>query len=123
MSQYLSEITPVKGKVAIWAIPKTDAPADEEAFHYQLFSQGYSPWQDGAVKVHEEEITIVVPEGINLVEAAVKTLRAAQDRIRAESVEQIEQLESRIKELALITYQPEIKVVPGYDGEPDVEVV
>ncbi len=123
MSQYLSELTPVTGKVAIWAIPKPDASADEAAFRYELFSRGYSPWQDGAVKVHEEEITVVVPEGINLVEAAVKTLRAAQEVIRADSAEQIEKLEARIKELALITYQPEIKVVPGYDGEPDVEVV
>ena len=65
---------------------------------------------------------MVVPEGINLVEAAIKTLRSEQERIRAEAHEQIEKLEARVKELGLITYEPQLEVVAGYDGEPDIEV-
>lgn len=103
----------VTGKVDIWAIPRSEwAPKDNPPFSYALYT-GTVPYQDGAVKVHSYDVTLEVPAGINLLQAAMDTLEDAKVKARETYMEQIRKLDQQIKNLQMITHQPEPKDVVG----------
>lgn len=110
--------TKVWADAAIWAIPKTvEALKYEnrvnpdgtvsEPFMYKIYVGYSTPYESGAVKVHDFEVVATVPAGINLVEKAVETMRKEIDTIRAESYNAVTKLEKRIQDLMYITHQPE----------------
>jgi len=113
-----TEKTNVEGMCYIWAYPKTDWEIKSELrgvdgdmskivpFKYSITSND-SNWRDDSVKVHEFPVTGVVPEGVDLVKAAVETLREEIARVQAETKKKVDELEEKIKNLALIEYVPE----------------
>jgi len=110
--------TSVEGTAYIWAYPNTDWEIEQdlkeagdnkltvEPFKYQITSNA-SNWRDESVLVHEFPVVGNVPEGIDLVKAAVKTLRAEIEEVQAEAAKKVSALEEKIKNLALIEYQPD----------------
>ena len=106
--------TEVVQKMAIWAIPKSDYEIEESApgempFKYQIMTSGGSPWQDGSVKVHEKEITMYVPAGLDLLEKAVETLKEQIKETRAEAQSKIYKYEAQINNLLLIEWDGNVK--------------
>jgi len=110
--------TKVWADAAIWAIPKTvEALKYEnrvnpdgtisEPFIYKIYAGYNTPYDSGAVKVHEFEVVATVPAGINLMEKAVETMRREIDSIRAESYNEVTKLEKRIQDLMYITNHSE----------------
>jgi hypothetical protein len=110
--------TIVEGTNYIWAFPKTDWEIGQELkdvdgdmtkivpFKYQITASDCN-WRDDSVLVHEFTTVGVVPAGIDLVKAAVKTLRAEIEQVQADAAKKVSELEEKIKTLALIEYQPD----------------
>lgn len=110
--------TKVEGTGYIWAIPKSDyeirnelADVDGDAskvvpFTYIIKSHD-SDYRDGAVMVHEFDIVAQVPEGVDLIKAAVATMRDEIVKLQSETKKKVDELEKKIRDLALIEYQPE----------------
>ena len=109
----------VSGKVSIWAVPTSEFDREyhkKGAFEYQLFAGTAQPWRDGSVQVVEHDVVLPVPAGVDLVMAAVETLFAAKAEVMAHAVKECEKLDKKIKELQLITYQPEEGSIDGTAG-------
>lgn len=110
--------TAVESKATIWAIPKSentikyellDHPdVTPEPFFYKIYAGYSTPYESGAVKVHDFEITAFVPAGINLVEKAVETMQKEIETIKADAYDAVTKLEKRIQDLQYITHQPEV---------------
>ena len=101
-----TETTKVTKKVQIWAIPTTlPLIGDEEPFYYEIKTS--SPYQDGSVMVHEEEIILYVPAGVDLLSAAVDTLKAEIQTTRATAEARCVNLQEQINNLLMIEYKPE----------------
>jgi len=92
--------------VGVWAIPKSsyqiEQNPDAEPFDFQV--QTGMAWQNGAVKVHEEPITITVPEGINLTAKAIETLELAKAELYGSLKEQIKEIDNQIRTLSLLEH-------------------
>lgn len=102
--------TMVEEKGAIWAIPRTPhqikASEDGCPFYYELKAGHHSPWQDGAIKLHELTLAVALPGGIPLLEKAIETYKEKIDEERITSAKKVADLQARIDTLALIEYIP-----------------
>lgn len=108
----------VNATVQIWAIPRQSWQSkDEPPFKYQVYC-GTTPYQDGAVKVADVPVTVHVPEGINLLQAAMETLEDAKVKARQTYIDQCAKIDKQMEGLRQLTYQPEPDVLDG-----EVEVV
>ena len=112
-----TERTNVGGTCYIWAVPKSDYQLQQEVkdegdavkvipFKYVIRTSS-THWQTDAVLVHEFPVTGTVPEGVDLIKAAVQTMHDEIIRIRKEADKSIAELEERISKLALLEYTPE----------------
>lgn len=103
----------VTGEVQIWAVPRSSyAPKDAPPFSYQLHA-GTIPYQDGSVKVCTHTVTLQVPAGVNLLQAALDTLEDAKVKAREAYMEKIRNLDIQIQSLRQLTHQPEPREVVG----------
>lgn len=103
----------VTDKIEIWAIPRYQwADKSEPPFSYHLYA-GTTPYQEGAVKVSTQEVTLSVPAGINLLQAALDTLEDAKVRAREAYMEKVRSLDVQIQNLRQLTHQPEPRDVVG----------
>lgn len=108
--------TKVEGTCYIWALPKTDWETQQEIdkvgienvvpFNYKITAHS-THYAIGAVKICEFDVIGTVPEGVDLIQAAVKTLREEIDEVQKEAKQKVDELNERIRKLAMITYQPE----------------
>ena len=104
----------IYGTVNVWAIPKPSYVI-EVARNTQ--EEGFSPfdyeirtdtcWQNGAVKLFEKEISLKLPAGIDLLHAALTTLKDQKKEILVEAEERCSLIDKQIQELALLEYVPE----------------
>lgn len=95
----------VEATAQIWAIPRQSwEPAENPPFSYRLYCNG-SPYTDGAVKVADAPISAFVPEGINLLQAALETLEDAKVKARQTYIEQCAKIDKQIEGLRQLTYQ------------------
>lgn len=104
-----TESTKVTSKVQIWAIPKESYEMNEEdpnalPFQYQIMSN--RPYKDGSVMVSETEISLWVPEGIDLLEKAIETLKEEIKDTRASAEIRCESLQKQINNLFLLEHKP-----------------
>ena len=110
-----TETTDVTQTIQIWAIPasawRIENYPDDPPFTYAVRTD--KPYSDGCVMVFETEITLTVPEGIDLVQAAVATLNEAINEVNAQAAVSVADLREKIKGLQLLEYKP----------EPDLSVV
>lgn len=100
--------TKVTETLQIWAIPHSkyhrESFPEDPPFFYSVRTD--KPWDSGAVKVNEEEITFTIPAGIDITTAAVDTLKAAIAEIELDTATKIAELREQIKGLLQLTYQP-----------------
>lgn len=93
------------GIVAVWAIPRSKwASDDKPPFTYELHTR--NPYESGAVKVVEHEVTLRVPAGENLVAKAVSTLEEEKNDALKAYLATVEELNLRISQLKLLTGAP-----------------
>lgn len=113
-----TERTCVEGTVGIWAVPKTDWEMDTEReegvsnplpFKFQL-STG-TVYTTGAIKLHEVEVSAWLPDGIDLLQAALKTLKEEMEHERASHDMKMADLQRRMDSLLLLTHDPEEDVI------------
>lgn len=98
----------VTGDISIWAVPRQSWESeDAPPFHYSLYSSGRYPYQEGSVKVTTVSVTLQVPAGINLLQAAIETLEEAKDQAHKTYLEKVNHIDKQIKSLQMLTYQPE----------------
>jgi len=107
----LTKKTAVTEDVAIWAVPKRAFEIQKEdydgvPFRYELHTHS-KPWQDGAVHVNTVPVTVHVPEGLNLIQKAVETLKAQKEEAYREYLKQIDAIDQKLEELQLLTYVPQ----------------
>lgn len=113
--------TEFKQNVAIWAIPKTsyqiESNPGDEPFYFEVMTN--SAWQQGAVKVHDEEISITVPEGIDITRKAIETLNAAKVELQATLNQQVSELNDQINALLQLEYVKEDVIESeNWDSDP-----
>lgn len=98
----------ITGNICIWAIPRQSWESKEAPpFSYRLYSEGANPYIDGSVKVTTIPVTLSVPAGINLLQAAMETLEDAKVQARKTYMEAVHRLDEQIKGLQMLTHQPE----------------
>ena len=97
----------VKGKVSIWAIPRSIEKIKEgkDPFRFELHTR--DPYVTGSVRIIEHEIELQLPAGIDLLAKAVETLKQQQKDIQARAQYDITQLQEQINQLQLLTHQPD----------------
>lgn len=111
----ITEKEVVTGKVFVWAVPTPSYLKDkygDRPFHYELNTSDYS-YVKGAVKVHEQEISVLVPAGINLVAKAIETLEDEKVKAREEYLKKIAEYQQQIDGLKLLP-------APSKEVEPSV---
>lgn len=104
----ITKNTEVTQALQIWAMPQstyhmTNHP-ESEPFFYEVRTD--KPWQDGAVKVHEQTVMVTVPAGIDLTKAAVATLQEAITETRANATARVDSIQEQINNLLMLTHQP-----------------
>lgn len=112
----------VKGKVHVWALPKNKDYDDmsEGPFKYEITNSGSYHWKTGAVCVFEQEVTVEVPAGIDLISKAFDTLNAAKVQAQVDYNQRIMELDKQIHQLLMLTHQPEPQGDPDFMMGPDM---
>lgn len=89
----------ITGTIEIWARPRKfyDTEGDSP-FIYEL----RRPYEDGEVKVATHEVSLAVPAGVNLVEAALETLKAKKTEIQAKADDEMAKVDKQIQSLRLL---------------------
>ena len=116
---------PVTGKVAVWALPASKWELQNnpkaEVFKYVLATG--DRWEQGAVKVQEYEISVVVPAGIDLLQRAVATLMEQKDKVLGEAQRQATEIQQQINQLLLLSGPKKEEFIDGeFLGAEPVEV-
>jgi len=108
-----TERTEVTETLEVWAIPKSSwvMENDPNQLPFRYEARIGKAYQDGAVKLYEEKISLYVPEGIDLLEKAVETLQDEMKNVRKETKERLEDLQDQVNKLLLIEYKPEAEVI------------
>ena len=99
----------VAGTVYVWAVPKNPDYDDmsEGPFKYEISNSGSYHWKTGAVCVFEQEVTINVPAGIDMISMAFKTLEAAKVQAQVDYNQRIMEIDKQMSQLLMLTHQPE----------------
>lgn len=105
--------TQLTQKLSVWAIPKSaytiekerERNPNSEPFEFKVCTN--FPWESGAVNVFEKEVTIEVPDGIDLTQRAIETLTKAKQDLLANVNYQIDEINKQIANLTLLEYIPE----------------
>jgi len=105
----------VTAPIYVWAWPKDPKYEDVEGgvFHFDLRDSKSYHWRTGAICIHEMEVTIDVPAGVDLLGKAVDTIHA---KIAEEQMEQdrtVRELNEQLKGLLQLTHQPEDDCIQG----------
>lgn len=99
--------TVVVQTLKVWAIPHSTYMRENHPnpipFDFEIRTG--KAWEDGAVLVHEEEINLTVPAGIDLLSATIATMEEAMRNIKREAKEKCEDLQQQINSLLLLTHQ------------------
>lgn len=95
----------VEGKMQVWAIPDKYPDEGEPPFRYVVRDNIGSPYQDGAVMVKEQDVTIRVPAGIDLLEKAIETLKGEIKTTRADAEVRVNNLQEQINNLLLLEHK------------------
>lgn len=113
MPQLKTNSHSVTGTVGIWAIPKSRWELDTEInegtsqpFPFRFEIATNTVWTDGAIKLTDREVTWPIPDGIDLLHAALTTLKARRQEILAEAEKKCQEIEEQMQKLQLLSYSP-----------------
>lgn len=94
--------TVVTQTLNVYAVPDSNI---ELGFTFCL--KEHSHWDDDAVKIYEQSVTVTVPDGIDLVAAAIDTLKERKEKLVAETYKKKMRLEEKIQALMTLEHKPE----------------
>lgn len=98
-------------EVEIWA-RKPQWFRDEDTSQQFVYCVG-RPFETFEVMVCKTTVTYDIPEGVDLLSAAVDTLRAKQDEVRARAELEVNSIQKQINELLLIGHESSaVEVAP-----------
>ena len=124
MSTLHTESQQVTGLVSVWAVPKARWQIEEEVedgnprpFPFRFILSTSRVWEEGAVELTQKEISIYLPDGIDLLQAAMDTLRRAKSQILAEAEKKCQEIDEQMQRLMMITYQPQPADEDALEGE------
>ena len=80
---------------------------DGGPFKYEITNSGSYHWKSGAVCVYEQDVTVDVPAGIDLISKAFDTLNAAKVQAQVDYNQRIMDIDKQIHQLLMLTHQPE----------------
>lgn len=89
-----------KSKYAIDMLKPGELP-----YEYRVKDFDYG--DESSVRIMEHEILIPIPDGIDITTKCIENLREKIIAVEKEAKKQVKDLEERIRNLALIEYQPE----------------
>jgi hypothetical protein len=103
----------VSGTVHIYARPRSkheiNQSDDNLPFELELDSSSHR-WND-SIKIDSQEVILMSPDGIDLVAAALATLKERKVKKKEEFEADIAEIETRERELLQLQYQPDASVV------------
>ena len=106
--------TPVTGDVSIWAVPRSEweqeHSEDKKPFSLSLYANG-RPYTNGAVKLVTEEVTVLLPDGIDMVGKAIETLRERRKEIQEQHEREVEEINRQINQFLQLTHQGDDNVI------------
>jgi hypothetical protein len=117
-------------KIAIWAVPQSEYSAETGGYKYsgewkyELHGPGEMCYTTGAVKVLVQDVTVLIPGNINLVEKAVETVQEEINAEHASHQRRLTDLYTKMGSLRLLTHGPsdEYAYDPGMiEGETVAE--
>lgn len=102
-----TEITTLKQVLQVWAIPLSEWEIKQspEKLPFTYAVKTNKPWEEGAVKIHETEVSIVIPGGIDITKAAIETLREAQKEVKRTAEKKVTELTERINSLLMLEFK------------------
>lgn len=110
---------PVTGTVYVWAIPRSkydlESNPDATPFRYEICTN--TPWQNGAVRVSEHEVTLTVPAGVNLLAAALETLELKKKEAFDSYARQVRQIDEQIAGLLMLSGPSTVEGDDFLEGE------
>jgi len=105
-----TEKTTVTGTIYVFAKAKSDYVLEnlepgELPFTYEIKSYDYG--DESCVRLHEQQISITVPDGIDITMECVKNLNERIEAVEEKAKRDVADLQARIKAIALIEYKPD----------------
>lgn len=106
-----TERTEITRDVYVFVVPKSDWEINslepgELPYRYEVKSYDYG--SESSVRIHKCPVTVTIPAGIDITMECISNLREQISEIRKKADTDIENLEERIRRLALLEYNPEI---------------
>ena len=102
-----------KQDLDVWATPMSAHRAaklheeDPTALPFDFEVRVGSPWRTGAVRLHTFlDMPWVLPDGLDLLTAAIRTLREEQKTTLEEADKKVAELEEQIKIMLRLTHDP-----------------
>jgi hypothetical protein len=115
MNKLLTEQTTLTTNLQIWAIPHSqwhmENYPDDGYFRFEVLTS--EPYGENNILCNEQEVTIELPEGIDLGTKAVETMQAEIGKLRRQAKEAIEVLQERINAMQQLTHMIEIEAIEG----------
>jgi hypothetical protein len=106
--KFITEHERISGEVEVWAVPVDQYTAEETGRLFEYEIRTYRSFDDGAVKVCTDTITVDVPGGINLIEKAIETLDEKAAEHLKEYQEALKEIEHKKSQLLMLTHiEPE----------------
>jgi len=105
----------VTNTIYVWAVPKNPDYDDMSngLFKFELSNSGGYHWKDTAICIHQEDVTLDVPAGIDLLGKAVDTIESKIVAATAEYEKKVAELKHQLSGLLQLTHQ---------GGDPDYEM-
>ncbi len=106
-SNFFTNKKQVTGEISVWAFPRTEWERDQAAkegdnspFKYELRTD--SPYDDEAIKVCTDTITIRMPSGIDLLGKIIETLKEKKEHTKNIANIRIAALEEKMNSLLML---------------------
>jgi hypothetical protein len=107
----------IKAKVYVFAQMKTNYELDnlkDGDLPFNLRVKDFDYGDEASVRIMEHEISVRIPEGIDLTTKCIENLREKISAVEEQCRKDVADLQQRIRNLALIEYKPP-------SGEADIE--
>jgi mRNA-degrading endonuclease HigB of HigAB toxin-antitoxin module len=107
--------------VGIWAVPTKEynnGDWQNTGFQYQLHTG--NPYVTGSVKVGEQQVTLQVPSGVNLLQAAIETVQKAKKDLLASYLDSEAELNKQISDLQQLGYDKPDDVIEAYVDDDNI---
>jgi hypothetical protein len=116
--KFLKTPESVTGTVSVWAVPETEWKDGTNQFTGKWeFRIADGAWEAGSVKIHTQEITLLIPSHVDITQMAIRTLEDKIEDERVGHIRRITALQKQLSQLRALTYNPD-----GHNGDEQEEI-